>query len=130
MSPPSSPALLFFNKAKEDQTDPFRLSFIHLPSSTSKPAPKRPLLSTLLHDSLHNPTLASASPATLLQLIDKAELGPGGDSTAQTAGEIATARAYWAEGTRFGDALGLADGALGLVINGRVSRLCSVFSLG
>jgi hypothetical protein len=96
------------------------LSFIHLASASSKLAPTRPLLSTLLYDILSDPALSSSSPASLLEMIEKAEVSEQGRSMAQTTGEVADAQAYWNTGARFTDGFGLGDGDLAIVINGRV----------
>lgn len=79
---------------------------------------------------MHDPILSSASPDTLLDIIDKAEIDPAHESSAQSLGEDEAARAYWESGTTAlgKDGLGLTDGEVALVVNGRVSELIQVES--
>ncbi|CED83771.1 UDP-glucose:glycoprotein glucosyltransferase [Phaffia rhodozyma] len=105
------------------QSTPFRLSFLHKPKRLLERS-SRTLLSTLLFETMHDPILGSATPSTLLEIIDKAEIAPVHESSTQPSGEDEAAKVYW-EGGRHAlgpRGLDVADGEVILVVNGRIIK--------
>jgi hypothetical protein len=110
------------------------LTFVHNPSpyadrDPTPPPQRKTLLSTVLYEVLHDPTLSSLDHATLLQIVLNADVDPTHESATQARGTVELAKAYWARGGHQlcnSWQIGGED-ELAIIINGRVSEQSDFF---